>query len=822
MPSFARRWTPSGRPSSSRSTQSAMTRTIRWSASSNASGGWRRNPTTPRCFSRSAGCAPRAGCGVKRRAFSTRAFRSSPRAERTLRSHASTSASVARPRRIATTAQLPIRRCPRRFGMSVSAAAIAQVRDLARARLCSSLGTALVALPNDLYALGARSQSLGEHRILGHAVVQVEVHGAKIAAAFEREFVAVFDAKCVPRAAPTLQAMSLSQATLVDDAQMEQQIALGNLARKTRFELDVADLYAIEMRIGELAAGMWLEGDANPVGPEAVFEALRRACEAAPTEGAVKLAILNALQPHIGLALGPLYHELNDLLAQQGVVPAIRHTVEKSLHAPAGAGTAGGIQPTGIGTVALSQAISLRDLLPLSASMPIDLTGIVTAYLQGPPEMRRYGARMLADPAGSLFTHAMATEVDSTLLSELSALQGAAAPGAERSTDAGDLLAVLQHLARTRRHPLDQLTGELIAVVFDYLLHNGDIAAAVKEQIARLQIVAFKAALLDRSFFARREHPLRELLTAIADAATDPEIDTDPDRRFVPGLRAVVDEVLAGFSEDLAVFVTARERVGTLVGELRHESEQAAAALAAAIAEQERLAEARARAATEIERRATAAAPEFVRKLLMDTWSGLLVEAAEHQRTGDDSWDARLRLIDELFWSLEPKSAADVPRLTAMLPKLVAGLSAGMKAVGTPSELRQAFFDELMRAHAALLQATKTQRAVAPKPTPPPASPPRQAAAIDVPELAGDAAPPLERGAIVEFADVEPPVRARLCWVNPKRTVYLFMARGANSRQMSSDELAAALRKDEVRVIKGGSAIVEHALAAVIGDVSKA
>jgi len=361
-------------------------------------------------------------------------------------------------------------------------------------------------------------------------------------------------------------------------------------------------------------------------------------------------------------------------------------------------------------------------------------------------------------------------------------------------------------------------------VVFDFVLHDRDVPDAVKAEIARLQIVAFKAALLDRSFFARREHPLRELLSAVTDAGADPQLDGGAESRFVAGLRAIVDEVLAGFSDDLAVFVAARERLAALVAELDEEEAKAVEDVASGLAEAERGEEIRVRAAAEVARRTPDGAPAFVARFLADTWTRVLADAERQGGTGDAGWDARLALVDDLVWSVEPKQAAEVPRLMAMLPKLVPALNRGMKAVDVPGDAQRAFLDELMQAHTELLQAARSKRplpppvrAAAPAPsTPAPSAPaPEEIAA---PELAADATLGLERGAVVEFTDVEPSVRAKLAWISPKRTVYLFTARGAKARHISPSELAGALREGRARRLADTGTVIDRALAAAVGE----
>ena len=710
--------------------------------------------------------------------------------------------------------------------MSASPATLfARARELARGKLPPEVAGALAALPNELREGAAASTSPPEQKILADAAEAAEAQRGAIERAFERGLLETFDRKLAPapRGAGGV-ATDHASFTLVDDDTVELEIALGRLLRKTTDEIDADELAGVSARLGELAGGRSLEGAANPLGPETALEALQRACEAVPQPGPVRMALVNALQPHLALALRKLYAELNDMLLAEGVLPRIRRQVQRPSAGQAGRRATGPGVPAPAADASkvpglpagmtVSQAMALKELLPGATGAPIDVRAIIGALLEGPATSRRHGARMLANPEGSLYERAMTTPAPQALLDQLSQMQGAGAGDAAGGP--GDLAAVVAHLAQTREHPLEQLTGELVSVVFDFVLHDRDLSAAVKVEIARLQIVAFKAAVLDRSFFARREHPLRELLTTIADSATDPEIDAGPDGRFVAGVRAIIDEVLAAFAADLAVFVAARERLAALVVELAREGEQEIAALAAELTDREQGEALRARATSAVATR-IALAPAFVQRFLTEIWTNVLADTERHGRTGDDGWDARLALVDDLVWSVAPKQTADVARLTGMLPKLVPALNRGMKAVGATAETQRAFLDELMRAHTALLQAARAKRPPVP---PPPAAPPAPPAsgAIEAPDLAHDAAPVLARGAVVEFADAGPAVRAKLTWISPQRTIYLFTARGAAARHVAPGALAAALREGKARVVAEGGAVIDRALAAAVGE----
>ena len=388
----------------------------------------------------------------------------------------------------------------------------------------------------------------------------------------------------------------------------------------------------------------------------------------------------------------------------------------------------------------------------------------------------------------------------------------------------GDLAAVVDDLARTRDHPLDRLTGELVAVVFDFVLHDRDVPDTVKAEIARLQIVAFKAALLDRSFFARREHPLRELLSAVTDAGADPQLDGGAESRFVVGLRAIVDEVLAGFSDDLAVFVAARERLAALVAELDEEEAKAVEDVASGLAEAERGEEIRARAAAEVARRTAHGAPAFVERFLADTWTRVLADAERQGGTGDAGWDARLALVDDLVWSVEPKQAADVPRLMAMLPKLVPALNRGMKAVDVPADAQRAFLDELMQTHTELLQAARSKR-----PLPPPRARQRpRRPRLRRPRLRRKrsprpSSPPTRRSASSAAPWSSSPTSSRRCARSSRGSARsgpsISLRRAARKRDTSRrSELAGALREGRARRLADSGTVIDRALAAAVGE----
>lgn len=475
-----------------------------------------------------------------------------------------------------------------------------------------------------------------------------------------------------------------------------------------------------------------------------------------------------------------------------------------------------------------ASGISVSQPVPLGLNGPIDLTALLANALNGPPTTRTYVARMLAEPARYAFEPALATPASPALMTSLSALQASSLT----TQDGFDFMAALGGDVRAQSHPLDQLTVELVNMVFDYILDDKSVPEAVKHQIARLSIVAVKAAILDRTFFARRQHPMRQLLDRIADAATDPDIATDEGSKFVVGLRGIVEYIVEKFADDLTIFSAALGTLEKLVEENRRSREEEIEPVAAELARNEEAEIAHATALAEVKRRVTRKTPEFVRDFLYRWWSKTLEDAYTTEHQGDDSWTHRLGVVDALVWSVSPLSTAEIQQLASMLPTLMRSLLRGMNAIDMPAEARHTFFNQLMEAHTEAINAAKaksapTATAVAPE------RPPAMSEAL-TPDDSGLGAEPslgdyfihaatsLERGAVVEFVDGDAAVRSKLSWVSPQQSILLFTSSVSGARKLSPAALAELLREGKARVIEASGALMDRVVNAMMGPPSVA
>ncbi|MGD9942213.1 MAG: DUF1631 family protein [Burkholderiaceae bacterium] len=438
-------------------------------------------------------------------------------------------------------------------------------------------------------------------------------------------------------------------------------------------------------------------------------------------------------------------------------------------HGSGSRGASGGPGAAGGGAGAPGGGWAPLDGQVFDIGNPEALDELIRQISAGHPTARRSAARMLSDPSTFGMADLPMPNVEPPLIEALHAMQATPAmPGG--AGGGGQLMTQLLDQARDKGSPLDQLTVEIVSLVFDYIYADRRLPDVVKQQLLRLQVVAVKAALLDRSFFARRQHPMRRLIDRITDMAVDPDADVASDSPLAAGIAEIVDWVIENFDRDLATFEEAMGRFDLLA---HTEAERRALRMLEITREAERLealSVAQEEARAEIALRIDPVTPAFVREFLYRWWSralalarvdqdgvGLKVPpavsaggdkaaaaaaaiaadagaggsaggspggstATEARPAGDgtpsDAWTAALRTGEMLIWSVAPKAPDDIARLAALLPKLIGGLMQGLQQVGIDSAERERFFNELLQWHTRAIQDAKLNPSRPRPPTP--------------------------------------------------------------------------------------------------------
>jgi hypothetical protein len=74
----------------------------------------------------------------------------------------------------------------------------------------------------------------------------------------------------------------------------------------------------------------------------------------------------------------------------------------------------------------------------------------------------------------------------------------------------------------------------------------------------------------------------------------------------------------------------------------------------------------------------------------------------------------------------------------------------------------------------------------------------------------------------MEFAEGESTLRAKLTWVSPKQTLFLFTSVEHGARKFGRDALAEALAAGHAKVVEASAALMDRVLQAVVGPASVA
>lgn len=688
-----------------------------------------------------------------------------------------------------------------------SADVLADCRQLALDRMTRALAGMLDRVEDDLFELAEKAIDREAQNAYLDARAKAREKRPVIETQFRDRFVEFFDRKVRGESAAPGPDPTAGELALVAPEELEESIAMQEMSRKLGAACE-GELFALSQRIGFLLERPGLQDEANPLSPSTVFAALRNACEQIDAGFKVKLALLRQLESHAEAELQGIYRDLNAHLVQRQILPEVRVSVRKPQTPP---------RPKAEGAP--------------DAAKPADVFATFAQLLGA--AMPSLGAAMPSSGAvpstGAAAPNAPAAAVPASFLSELTRMHRDGAAGA-----AQDGTAAVNVLKGIRAAPqsaslgaLDAMTIDLVSMLFDYIFEDRHIPAGVKAWLARLQIPTLKVALLDRNFFSSKAHPARRLIDRLAECALGVDEANGADSGCLAMVEGVVGRILAEFETDLALFETELARVEAFIEERKRAEAELVERSARLVEAREREEIARACAEEEVGRRIDSNpwVPAAVRAMLEDVWVRALAAVRLVEGERSPAWQSLVATMDELIWSVEPKSdAEDRKRLVAILPGMLKNVVEGLRRGSLDDAARDAFLGALVDCHAAAVKSGLRGMAALPEvPIPARAAAP----AIERAVVPGDDVrveeirlraqrgavrnvftrtgiwTNLQRGTWVEFAGMAGSKRARLTWISPNKGVYLFTnpLSGQAAVSISPEALAEQMRLGEARML---------------------
>ncbi|AUG05815.1 DUF1631 domain-containing protein [Pseudomonas sp. S09G 359] len=681
-----------------------------------------------------------------------------------------------------------------------------QVRDKAAQQLQQGLQELFDNADDTLFEMADKARSNVDHHIFFEAMRDLRLKRKNFERVFmERLFDAFADLGQAGRGELQLvPVLSYDAAPGTSRDELEKAVALEAMLGRVRHRDGVA-LGQLTARLSALL-GNRLDDRENPLGPALLCECFLRAGRSLGVEIRVKLIMLKLFEKYVLSDADQLYGEANQLLVATGVLPEL-----KAVPSRRPGGRAAREQPS--------------QNMPPSAEHPVDENG-----------QEAFGA----------------------LQALLAPLRGSVAPTLEASAEpqpiaTRDLLRLLSHLQQyvpepeaeddfDLRNQLEQLltrvsvkSGKsrvvensdedvinLIALLFEFILNDRTVPDAFKALIARLQIPLLKVAVLDKHFFSRASHPARRLLNEIAAAAMgwSPREDYQRDNLYLR-IEQVVQRLLNEFVEDPAIFSQLLAEFCAFSADEWRRSELIEQHTRDAEEGRVRTEAARQRVADVLNRRLLGKVlPLAVVQFLQQAWSQVLLLASLKHGEQSVQWQAGLRTMDELIWSVSLQQDTEAGRhLLEELPGLLKALRDGLTSAAFDPFSTREFFLRLQALHIQApggideLIAVREPFVLSTAPHDP---------AVDLPANDPELlkARQLQIGTWVEYEDgTANSLRCRLTAIMAPAGSYIFVSRtGLKVLEQSAGQLALAFKRGALHTLDDGP-LFERAMAAVVGKL---
>ncbi len=534
--------------------------------------------------------------------------------------------------------------------------------------------------------------------------------------------------------------------TLVEDADMDQEIVLREIARRHETRAHT-QLYLMGQRFGVLAGSPAFDAIQLPIGPQSLCRVLRTAAAAAfEIDLESQLLLYKSFDHKVMSDYTKWVEVLNTLLSQNGVLPGLifapqrarterdggarrlssggqnasaeaarpmtdwygqstpsawASMIENEISAgpqdPSsmpGGGAADGAAPAQGASAGVNEATEteaedasaaafakLQQLLSerRSAAARAAMPGMAGVGNRGAGGKGSQGAAPNADAipgrrGSAYFSGTARTDVSGVplatqhVLATLQALQAAPVPtepGQPRRTIMNVQQTLLeqvreQHGPQATLVQQDSDTFELLSLLYNEIEREVQRDAPAADLLVRLQVPMAQAALHDREFFLRPQHPARELLNSVAESGATWLGEGETDAQLVQKLHHAVDRVVADYNGDEEVFESVNNDVQAHFRAMARKAEVTERRHVEAARGKDRLEVAKQRAADIIESSLQGRSPQkFVQALLNQAWADVLTLTQLRNGEDSDEWREQVETTRRIVAATVVEAAAD-------------------------------------------------------------------------------------------------------------------------------------------------------------------
>jgi hypothetical protein len=659
--------------------------------------------------------------------------------------------------------------------------------------------------------------------------------------------------------------------SLVEHSDLEETIAITSITHRAE-GFYAEQLWAVQQRLALLNDGEKLDERSNPASPVQFCEALRKVLASLDIDAKTKIIGYKIFDQEVIGQLESLYDEINQYLIHQNLLPNLRFvpscdhdsnprspTEDQFADDPSDINPLGELQPqSGI------EHRRARDRLLSGALNPSDVQyqssllnaiKLLQAHIthqgshqgsvgQDVPQTPVAASGFVAGasyPAASLVPPNQLPNVQNLrvynndqIVSVLDNLQINTLAFTQQAYEAANVAAGVVNLAPQRVQDVsqqmmqqiasenengaveasDMQTIDLVGMLFEYMLSDEHLPDSVKALLSYLHTPFLKIAFIDKDFFEQPEHPARVLLNSLAEAGVR-WVGNDGSDQFeiFNKIKITVFRLLEDFKNDVRLFAELLIEFNAYSHNVARRQELMERRALEKAQGEEKLREAKLQVNNAVRSRTDGRdMPSAILLLLLQPWSDYLSFVLLRYGENSDSWQRAVAVIEDLLWSLEPKTLQiDKVKQMERQDHLLAALEHGFETIGYEQAKGRKLIEAVIALQRLALQSKKAEPAPAPMRSKLESMAAEKAGQTDV--LAAPQTPDeskiVDSLKMIEFGtwfEFEGGKRLKVAWFNQKTNHYMLVdQQGRKVSLIAGLQLARDMIAGNARVIAGST-----------------
>lgn len=651
--------------------------------------------------------------------------------------------------------------------------------------------------------------------------------------------------------------------SLVEHSDLEETIAITSIAH--RAENSFAEyLWFVQQRLALLNDGEKLYDRNNPASPVQFCEALRKVLSSLDVDTKIKLIGYKIFDQEVVSQLNGLYEEINHYLIEQHFLPELRfmpgsESDSRGKSAGRVEGDSLDVQSTAESILTNQAQRHLSDRLLEGTLSPNDaqyqstllnairlLQTHITHQHSIPSESGLTSVPVVAAnfsavgrvasnlPGGVASTpQPLLVYSNQQLVNVIDNMQARAYTTTHQAFEnhvAGTVLALvpqpvhevsqqmMQQIANENENGAveadDMKTIDLVGMLFEYMLSDEHLPDSVKALLSYLHTPFLKIAFIDKNFFEQPEHPARVLLNSLAESGIR-WVGNDGKDQFdmFTKIKVTVFRLLEEFKNDVRLFAELLIEFNAYTHNVARRQELMERRALEKAQGEEKLREAKMLVNLAVRSRTDGREmPSAILLLLLQPWSDYLSFLLLRYGENSDSWVRAVNAIDDLLWTLEPKTlqvdkVSQIEKQTA----LISILEQGFETIGYEPAKGRKLLDAVFALQKMALQSRKAEAAPEPMRAKLESMAAEKAGQSDIiaePQTVEetkivDSLKMIEFGTWFEF---EGGKRLKVAWFNQKTNHYMMVdQQGRKVSLVAGLQLAREMIAGKARVITGST-----------------